>query len=84
MSDTEATQLTPGRKSVGKILDGGGKGTKRGAAPIITLGSFDLPYPFPNAFALCESVQLLFTLLPQHRSYADSYQTTSNHSQTYS
>ena len=30
MSDTEATQLTPGRKSVGKIPDGGGKGTKRG------------------------------------------------------
>ena len=33
MSDTEATQLKPGRKNVGKIPDGGGEGTKRGVLP---------------------------------------------------
>ena len=33
MSDTEATQLKPGQKNVGKIPDGGGKGTKRGVLP---------------------------------------------------
>ena len=38
MSDTEATQLTPGRKSVGKIPDGGGKGTKRGEPPKAATG----------------------------------------------
>jgi len=34
MSDTEPAQLTPGRKGVGKIPDGGGLGTKRDVYPI--------------------------------------------------